>query len=473
MQGYRLEHDLLGERQVPEGVYYGIHTLRALENFDISGVRLCHFPALIRALAYVKKASALANFRFGRLESEKAESIVQTCDEIIEGKFHDQFVVDLIQGGAGTSINMNVNEVIANRALERLGHRRGEYRYLHPLDHVNRSQSTNDVVPSALRLALRFEVEKLGSALSELIEELHRKADEFEKVYKIGRTENQDAVPMTLGQEFRAYAVMMEEGKRRLEAAADSLLCLNLGGTAIGTGINTVPGYAETVVQILADLTRLPLRRARDPVEATQDASELAVLSSALKNVAVQLAKMSRDLRWLSSGPRSGLNEICLPAVQAGSSIMPGKVNPVMPEMLEQVSLRVMASDLTVTLAAERGELQLNAFLPLIAFELHQSIGWLTRALQAFASKCVAGIRANEDRLRQYVETSLSLAAALVPVLGYEKATEVAQKAHQEGRTIREVVLAEKLLTEDEVDDLLNPEQLVGRLRATSHSNCR
>jgi aspartate ammonia-lyase len=456
----RIEHDLLGERQVPADAYYGIHTLRAIENFPISGTTIQSMPSMVTALACVKQACALANHDLDVLDSERTGAIVQACQDIRRGHYHDQFVVDVIQGGAGTSTNMNANEVIANRALEILGHARGEYKFLHPLEHVNMSQSTNDVYPTAVKVALRFEIERLAEAMNVLRVEFEKKAGAFAHVLKMGRTQLQDAVPMTLGQEFSTYAVMLEEDRERLREASLLIQEINLGATAIGTGINAPPEYAPLATQYLAEITGINFSVAKNLVEATQDAGAFVQLSGVLKRIAVKLSKICNDLRLLSSGPRAGLNEINLPPVQAGSSIMPGKVNPVIPEVVNQIAFEVIGNDVTVSFAAEGGQMQLNAFEPIIAYCLFNSIAHLRQGCLTLAERCVRGITANEAHLREMVANSIGIVTALNPYIGYENASAVAKEAHASGRGVAEIVLEKGLLTEAELDDILRPEVL-------------
>jgi len=457
----RLEHDLLGERYLPEAAYYGVHTLRAAENFAISGVRLSSYPDFVRALATVKQAAALANAELGTLSSARAEAIVAACEEIRAGKWHDQFVVDMIQGGAGTSTNMNANEVIANRALELMGFHRSDYAQLSPNEHVNLSQSTNDAYPTAVKLALIMGIHKLRAAMAVLRGEFAVKSVEFADIVKIGRTQLQDAVPMTLGQEFSTYAVMIQEDEDRLAEAAKLIHEINLGATAIGTGINAPEGYAQAVCAHLCRLTGENFVTAGNLIEATQDAGAFVQLSGVLKRVAVKLSKVCNDLRLLSSGPRAGFGEINLPAMQAGSSIMPGKVNPVIPEVVNQIAFEVIGNDVTVSFAAEGGQLQLNAFEPIIAFSLFKSIGHMERGCLVLAQKCVAGITANEGHLRDLVEQSLATVTALNPYIGYAAATELALEAYRSGKSICELVLERKLLPPENIDVILNPKNLV------------
>src|SRR5574338_254704 len=399
----RIEHDLLGDRAVPADAYYGVHTLRAVENFPITGTPIAIYPELIRALAAIKQAAALTNSELGLLDAERADAIVKACAEIRAGRLHEQFVVDVIQGGAGTSTNMNANEVVANRALEILGYDKGEYAYLHPNEHVNMSQSTNDVYPTALKVAGYLGVFQLIDAMETLRRAFHEKAVEFADVLKMGRTQLQDAVPMTVGQEFSTYVVMLEEDIERLKEAALLVREINLGATAIGTGINAHPDYARLVCRHLAEITGIPLLTAPNLVEATQDVGAFVQLSGVLKRVAVKLSKISTDLRLLSSGPRTGFGEINLPAVQAGSSIMPGKVNPVIPEVVNQIAFLVIGNDVTVSFAAESGQLQLNAFEPIIAHSLFDNLIYLRNGCLTLAERCVRGITANRDRLEEHM----------------------------------------------------------------------
>jgi aspartate ammonia-lyase len=457
---FRLEHDLLGERQVPMDAYWGIHTLRALQNFPITGTPISAYPRLIDALACVKQAAALANVDLGLLDPGRAHAIVEACKEIRRGELHDQFVVDVIQGGAGTSTNMNANEVIANRGLELLGHRKGEYAELHPLDHVNLSQSTNDVYPTAINLALWLAIDELVGAMETLRRTFERKVIEFADVIKMGRTQLQDAVPMTLGQEFSAFAVMLEEDQSRLREAALLIQEINLGATAIGTGINADPRYADLACRYLADVSGVPVITAPNLIEATQDAGAFVQLSGVLKRVAVKLSKTCNDLRLLSSGPRAGFGEINLPAVQAGSSIMPGKVNPVIPEVVNQVAFEVIGNDTTVTFAVEAGQLQLNAFEPIIAHSLFKSLTHLRQACLTLAEKCVVGITANRAYLRKTVERSVGLVTALTPHIGYEVASRLAKEAHETGASVYDLVLRKGLLDQRQLDSLLDPDVL-------------
>src|SRR4249920_2935481 len=456
----RREHDSLGERDVPNHAYYGVQTIRAIENFPFSGVHVRHYEHFVRALACVKKAAALANTELGVLDGKIADAIAKACDEILAGKLHDQFCVDMIQGGAGTSTNMCANEVIANRALELLGHAKGEYQFCHPNDHVNCSQSTNDAYPTAIKLGVWFTLRDTLGALRELQAALESKAREFADVIKMGRTENQDAIPMTLGQEFGAYAVMIGDGIRHLEHAGNELLETNMGATAIGTGLNSPPGYAPLCTKKLAEISGAPVRLAENLVEATQDSGAFALMSSAMKTTAVQLSKICNDLRWLSSGPRCGLYEIRLPAMQPGSSIMPGKVNPVVPEVVSQICFQIIGNDVTVSMASEASELELNMAEPIIAFNLFFGLTLLRNAAIVLASRCITGIEPNRERCREYVQNSIGLVTALNPVLGYEKSAAIAKEALKTGGSVYELVVAKGWLTKDKLDELLRPENM-------------
>jgi aspartate ammonia-lyase len=456
----RIEHDLLGDREVPDDALYGVQTLRALENFPITGVPLREFPALVEALASVKEAAALSNAELGLLPRQIADVIVRASAEIRAGRHHEHFLVDMIQGGAGTSTNMNANEVIANRALELSGHARGEYQFAHPNNHVNLSQSTNDVYPTAVKLALHTTIEQLRVALRDLAAAFLTKGDEFAPFIKMGRTQLQDAVPMTLGQEFTAFGHTILEDVERLGEAQALIREINMGATAIGTGINAPQGYAEAVRSHLSRITGLSLITAPDLVEATADTGAFVQLSGVLKRTAVKLSKICNDLRLLSSGPRAGLGEINLPAMQPGSSIMPGKVNPVIPEVVNQVCFDVIGGDMTVTMAAEAGQLQLNVFEPVIAYRLLGGIGALTNACTVLRERCIVGITANPDRMRQFVEQSVGIVTALVPVIGYETSTEIAREALASGRGVYELVMERGLLTREQLDRALNPEAM-------------
>jgi aspartate ammonia-lyase len=460
MSTTRVEHDLLGDREIPADHYYGIQTQRAIENFPITGVPISHFPELVWALVRVKKAACHANLELGLIPEAIARAISLACDDLLDGRLLEEFVVDVVQGGAGTSTNMNANEVIANRALEILGHEKGRYDVLSPNTHVNMSQSTNDVYPTALRLALNRKLARLMGDMRYLQDSLGLKGAEFSDVIKMGRTQLQDAVPMTLGQEFTAWAVMVGEDIQRVSEAQALIREINLGATAIGTGINAHPDYGRIATAKLREISGIDVVTSPNLVEATQDAGAYVQLSGVLKRVAVKLSKICNDLRLLSSGPRAGLQEINLPPMQPGSSIMPGKVNPVIPEVVNQVAYQVIGSDVTVTLAAEAGQLELNVMEPIIAYNLFQSIDMLGRACRVLAEKCVQGITANREHCRALVERSIGLATALNPVLGYEKASDVAKEALETGKSVYEVVLTRGLLTKDEMENLLRPENM-------------
>ena len=465
----RIEHDLIGDRAVPASAYYGVHTLRALENFPITGTAISIYPDLVAALACVKQAAAIANSELGLLDEKRAVAIRLACEEVREGRLLEEFVVDVIQGGAGTSTNMNANEVIANRALEILGHARGQYDKLHPLDHVNLSQSTNDVYPTAIKVALQFGIRRLLAEMSSLRKAFEQKANEFSDVLKIGRTQLQDAVPMTLGQEFSTYAVMLQEDESRLSEAASLAREINLGATAIGTGINAHPEYAVRVTRRLSEIAGVELVVSPNLIEATQDAGAFVQLSGVLKRIAVKLSKTCNDLRLLSSGPRAGLGEIILPAVQAGSSIMPGKVNPVIPEMVNQVAFEVIGNDITVTMAAEAGQLQLNAFEPIIAHSLFKSLQHLAAACRTLGERCVVGITADRERARRFVDESTALVTALNPFIGYARASEIAREALATGRRVYDLVLEKKLMKKEDLDAILKPEVLTRPHFSTVH----
>jgi aspartate ammonia-lyase len=453
----RTEHDLLGDREVPDDALYGIQTLRALENFPITGVPLREFPTLIEALASVKVAAARANADLGLLPPETADVIVRAAEEVRAGRHHEHFLVDMIQGGAGTSSNMNANEVIANRALELLGRPRGDYAAIHPNTHVNLSQSTNDVYPTAVKIALHNGIEGLRAAMRDLVQALLARGAAFKAMLKMGRTQMQDAVPMTLGQEFAAFGHTVQEDIDRLGEAQALIREINMGATAIGTGITSPAGYAETVRRHLAQVTGLELITAPDLVEATADTGAFVQLSGVLKRCAVKLSKICNDLRLLSSGPRAGLGEINLPAMQPGSSIMPGKVNPVIPEVVNQVCFDIIGGDMTVTMAAEAGQLQLNAFEPVIAFRLLQGIRELTSACVVLREKCIEGITANPDRMRQFAEHSIGIVTALVPLLGYEVCSDIARVALERGANVSDLVLERGLLTREQLARALDP----------------
>ncbi len=458
----RIEHDLLGEKEVPAEAYYGIQTLRGIENFhNISGLTISHYPNYVKALAMVKWAAAKANQELGILPNEIADAITRACEEIISGKFHDQFPVDLIQGGAGTSTNMNINEVVANRALEIMGHEKGDYKYCHPNNHVNMSQSTNDAYPTAFKLAFIFMNEELVAGLRQLIQAFRAKGEEFKEIIKMGRTQLQDAVPMTVGQEFEAFAATLEEEVDRLNQNAKLFLEVNMGATAIGTGINSEPEYSAKCIKNLRIISGEEFVLASNLIEATPDAGSAVMYSSALKRMAVKLSKICSDLRLLSSGPRCGLSEINLPPMQPGSSIMPGKVNPVIPEVVNQICFRVIGNDLTVTFAAEAGQLQLNVMEPVLVDSIFSSIKMLEKGMERLRTLCVEGITVNVDRCREMVLNSIGIVTALNPTLGYENSSRIAKRALKENRSVYDLVLEEGLLTKDELDELLKPENMI------------
>ena len=457
----RKEHDLLGYRDVPNEFLYGVQTLRASENFNISGVTLNFYPDIIRSLGIVKMSAAKANYDLGLLEKPVADAIIRACNEIMNGKYHLHFIVDMIQGGAGTSTNMNANEVIANRALEILGYKRGEYEHCHPNNHVNLSQSTNDAYPTAVKIALYKSNQTLIETLSKLKSSFNKKGEEFKDVIKMGRTQLQDAVPMTLGQEFESYATTLEEEIERLQQNADLFLEVNMGATAIGTGINADPEYSNKVIKHLKKDSGLNVKLAKNLVEATQDTGSFVMYSSALKRLAVKLSKISNDLRLLSSGPRTGFNEINLPPMQPGSSIMPGKVNPVIPEVVNQIAYKVIGNDHTVTMAAEAGQLELNVMEPVIVQSIFESIAMLNNGMKTFMYRCIDGITANKERCQSMVTNSIGLVTALNPVLGYEKSSEVAKEALETGKSVYDLVIEKNYLSKEELDEILKPENMI------------
>lgn len=457
----RIEHDLIGDKEICNDCYYGVQTARAAENFHITGVTLSGFPTFIISLAKVKKAAALANYELKLITENKKNAICKACDELIAGKYHDQFVVDMIQGGAGTSTNMNANEVIANIGLELMGHKKGEYKFLHPNNDVNLSQSTNDAYPTALRVALYEKLGELTDSMSIIKNSFAKKALEFKDVIKMGRTQLQDAVPMTLEQEFRTYAVMIGEDIQRVIEAQQLVREMNMGATAIGTGINAHPDYAKTVESKLQEVTGRPFVTAGDLIEATQDTGAYVQISGVLKRVATKMSKICNDLRLLSSGPRTGFGEINLPAMQPGSSIMPGKVNPVIPEVVNQVCFQVIGTDVAVTLACEAGQLQLNVFEPLIAYNLFNSINMMRNAFETLAYTCVDGITANKEHCLNLVLNSIGLVTALNPYLGYENSTIVAKEALETGGSVYDIVLAKGLLAKEELDEIIKPENMI------------
>ena len=451
----RVEKDSIGVKDIPEEVYYGVQTLRAAENFHITGLNM--HPEIINSLAYIKKASAITNCEVGILEKKKAQAIVQACDEIIEGKFHDDFIVDPIQGGAGTSLNMNANEVIANRAIEILGGKKGDYTIVNPNDDVNCGQSTNDVIPTAGKMTSLHLLQNLKKQLLRLYDALNEKAKEFDHVIKMGRTQMQDAVPIRLGQEFKAYSVAIMRDIHRMDKAMDEMRTLNMGGTAIGTGINADENYLRRIVPNLSEISGMEFIQAFDLIDATQNLDSFVAVSGAVKACAVTLSKMSNDLRLMSSGPRAGFGEINLPAKQNGSSIMPGKVNPVIPEVVNQVAFNIIGNDMTITMAAEAGQLELNAFEPIIFYCMFQSIDTLGYAVETLVDNCIVGITANEERCRQLVENSVGIITAICPHVGYEKTADIAKKAINSNESVRSLILKENIMDEEELSRILDP----------------
>ena len=452
---YRTEKDSIGEKKVPEDVYYGVQSLRAAENFHITGLNM--HPEIINSLAYIKKAAAITNCEIGILDKDRATAIVQACDEIIEGKFHKDFIVDPIQGGAGTSLNMNANEVIANRAIEILGGKKGDYSVVNPNDHVNCGQSTNDVIPTAGKMTSLRLLRVLKEELLRLHKAFAQKAEEFDHVIKIGRTQMQDAVPIRLGQEFHAYSVAVLRDINRMDKAMDEMRFLNMGGTAIGTGINADKVYLNRIVPNLVEVSGMDFVQAFDLIDATQNLDPFVAVSGAIKACAVTLSKIANDLRLMSSGPRAGFGEINLPPKQNGSSIMPGKVNPVIPEVVNQVAFNVIGNDITITMAAEAGQLELNAFEPIIFYCMFQSIDTLAYAVRTFVDNCVSGITANEERCEELAENSIGLITAISPHVGYQKAADSAKKALKTGKSVRSLILEEDLMSKEELDCILNP----------------
>ena len=458
---FRLEHDSLGERQVPADAYYGIHTVRAMENFQITGVPISQYPHFLRALAAVKRAAAMINVEMGILDERIGKAIIEATREMEAGDLTDQFPLDVIQGGAGTSTNMNTNEVIANRALELMGHEKGRYDIIHPINHVNLSQSTNDVYPTALRIALILSGRELALVMESLRDAFLKKGEEFADVIKMGRTQLQDAVPITLGSEFTAWGITVGEDVERLRGVLDLLREVNLGGTAVGTGINTVQGYAHDVCDRLGDIVGLALRPADNLIEATSDMGAYVMLSGVLKRIAVKLSKICNDLRLLASGPYTGFHEINLPPRQAGSSIMPGKVNPVIPEVMNQVCYQVIGNDLTVTFAAESGQLELNVFAPVLAFNLFESREILTNGINTLRENCIQGITVNEDRCLEMVRSSLGGVTALAPVIGYEAAAALVKKAQTTGVPVEKLIEEMHIMSSDEYRALLDPHNML------------
>ena len=455
---FRVEKDSIGTKDVPENVYYGVQSLRAAENFHITGLNM--HPEIINSLAYIKKAAAITNCEAGLLDKRRTQAIVQACDEILEGKFREDFIVDPIQGGAGTSLNMNANEVIANRAIEILGGKKGDYSVVNPNDHVNCGQSTNDVIPTAGKMASLRLLKKLKKQLLRLHSALEQKADEFDGVIKMGRTQLQDAVPIRLGQEFKAYSVAILRDLNRMDKAMDEMRTLNMGGTAVGTGLNADESYLRRIVPNLSEISGMDLVQAYDLIDATQNLDSFVAVSGAVKACAVTLSKIANDLRLMSSGPRAGFGEINLPAKQNGSSIMPGKVNPVIPEVVNQVAFNAIGNDMTITMAAEAGQLELNAFEPIIFYCLFQSIDTIAYAVNTFVDNCVIGITANETRCRYFVENSVGIITAICPYVGYQKAAEIAKEAIKTGESVRKLIIETGLLTKEQMDEIMDPVQM-------------
>lgn len=455
---YRVERDSIGVKDIPEDVYYGVQSLRAAENFHITGLNM--HPEIINSLAYIKKAAAITNCEVGLLEKKKAQAIVQACDEIVSGKFHNEFIVDPVQGGAGTSLNMNANEVIANRAIEILGGKKGDYTIINPNDDVNCGQSTNDVIPTAGKMTSLRLLQNLKKQLLRLYDALNEKATEFDHIIKMGRTQMQDAVPIRLGQEFKAYSVAIMRDIHRMDKAMDEMRTLNMGGTAIGTGINADEGYLRRIVPNLTEISGMDFIQAFDLIDSTQNLDPFVAVSGAVKACAVTLSKMSNDLRLMSSGPRTGFGEINLPAKQNGSSIMPGKVNPVIPEVVNQVAFNAIGNDMTITMAAEAGQLELNAFEPIIFYCLFQSIDTIAYAVNTFVDNCVIGITANETRCRYFVENSVGIITAICPYVGYQKAAEIAKEAIKTGESVRKLIIEKGLLTKEQMDEIMDPVQM-------------
>lgn len=455
---FRVEKDSIGTKDVPENVYYGVQSLRAAENFHITGLNM--HPEIINSLAYIKKAAAITNCEAGLLDKRRTQAIVQACDEILEGKFREDFIVDPIQGGAGTSLNMNANEVIANRAIEILGGKKGDYSVVNPNDHVNCGQSTNDVIPTAGKMTSLRLLKKLKKQLLRLHSALEQKADEFDSVIKMGRTQLQDAVPIRLGQEFKAYSVAILRDLNHMDKAMDEMRTLNMGGTAVGTGLNADESYLRRIVPNLSEISGMDLVQAYDLIDATQNLDSFVAVSGAVKACAVTLSKIANDLRLMSSGPRAGFGEINLPAKQNGSSIMPGKVNPVIPEVVNQVAFNAIGNDMTITMAAEAGQLELNAFEPIIFYCLFQSIDTIAYAVNTFVDNCVIGITANETRCRYFVENSVGIITAICPYVGYQKAAEIAKEAIKTGESVRKLIIEKGLLTKEQMDEIMDPVQM-------------
>lgn len=467
----RIESDLIGRREVPESALYGVQTLRGIENFNISKFHLNEYPLFIQGLAITKMGAAMANRELDLLTEEQANAIIEACKEILDGKHHDQFPVDMIQGGAGTTTNMNANEVIANRALELMGHQRGEYQFCSPNDAVNRSQSTNDAYPTAIHIGLYYTHLKLVEHFKALIASFRKKAEEMAHIVKMGRTQLEDAVPMTLGQTFNGFASILEQEVANLNYAAQDFLTVNMGATAIGTGITAEPGYAEKCVAALRQITGLEIRLAKDLVGATSDTSCMVGYSGAMRRIAVKMNKICNDLRLLASGPRCGFGEINLPAMQPGSSIMPGKVNPVIPEVMNQISYKVIGNDLCVTMSGEAAQMELNAMEPVMAQCCFESADLFMNGFDTLRTLCIDGITANEDRCRQEVHDSIGVVTALNPVIGYKNSTKIAKEAQQTGKGVYELVLEHDILSKEDLDTILKPENMIKPVKLDIHPN--
>lgn len=467
----RIESDLIGSREVPESALYGVQTLRGIENFNISKFHLNEYPLFIQGLAITKMGAAMANRELDLLTEEQANAIIEACKEILDGKHHDQFPVDMIQGGAGTTTNMNANEVIANRALELMGHQRGEYQFCSPNDAVNRSQSTNDAYPTAIHIGLYYTHLKLVEHFKALIASFRKKAEEMAHIVKMGRTQLEDAVPMTLGQTFNGFASILEQEVANLNYAAQDFLTVNMGATAIGTGITSEPGYAEKCVAALRQITGLEIRLAKDLVGATSDTSCMVGYSGAMRRIAVKMNKICNDLRLLASGPRCGFGEINLPAMQPGSSIMPGKVNPVIPEVMNQISYKVIGNDLCVTMSGEAAQMELNAMEPVMAQCCFESADLFMNGFDTLRTLCIDGITANEDRCRKEVHDSIGVVTALNPVIGYKNSTKIAKEAQQTGKGVYELVLEHDILSKEDLDTILKPENMIKPVKLDIHPN--
>lgn len=463
----RLEHDLLGDKKVPVEALFGVQTLRCIENFDISGQLLSNYPQYIKALGIVKMGAILANHELGLVDDKIKDAVVEACKELMEGKHLEHFPIDMIQGGAGTSVNMNANEVIANRALEIMGKEKGQYEFCSPNDHVNMAQSTNDAYPSAMHIGLYITHFEVREALEKLIKSFEEKEKEFSGIIKMGRTQLQDAVPMTLGQSFGAFGSAMKHELRRLDKASRELLYINMGATAIGTGITAEPGYSEACIYHIRKISGWDLKLAYNLIEATHDTSCMVAYSSALRSISIRLSKICNDLRFLSSGPRTGIAEINLPPKQPGSSIMPGKVNPVIPEVVNQICFKVIGNDLTITLASEAAQLELNVMEPVLVHSLTESCNWMTRGFNTLRIECIDGITANPEHCRDMVEHSIGIVTALKPYIGYALSTEIAKEALETGGSVYNLVLKKNILTKEQLDKILDPKHMIRPVKLT------